>query len=313
MLTLIHRPGHVFEVFDEHTAPCFYEEDLRVKEVLPRLGQVLVEFAFVMPRLPADEPGRYPILCLTGEGSVDRPGESDVFVRVTYEPSTSRFHFGMNAGNKSRQIQWVSLGPAPADRYTQRVLRAFVLIAHSGLYPSIDDPVSEEEELFGELALANVSQDPPWGKPPEGTWRLTSSAESSEDEEERSLPAGFGLSDVRVTVFDLAAHGLQTLPYSGALDHLASVKWDVDPFSQDTWALDFDDDESVSRMLLDLANQLNDLSGGANTWARRAEGLAAETKELALRLPKHSTMSPPLDPPEGTMSPPPRSPRGDDV
>ena len=190
----------------------------------------------------------------------------------------------MNAGSRSRDLQWVSLGPALPEDYTRRVLRVAVLIAPTGLYPSIEDPVSEEEELFGELALASSSRLQPWGASPKGNWWAMSGSVNKHDKEEKSFPTGFGLYDVRITLIDMSDDAFDTMPYSGELDHLATYqREEVDPLSQEAWDLDFDDEEPISQMLLDLADDIHVMSGGASTWAQRAEGLAEETKELATK------------------------------
>ena len=72
------------------------------------------------------------------------------------------------------------------------------------------------------------------------------------------------------------------MAYTGQLDHLVSPRWEEEDLDEE----DFEFEESVSRLLRELAGDLAGLSDGASTWARRAEVLARETRELALRLPE---------------------------
>ena len=275
---LVHRPGKVFETLglDEHWAQGSFEDGFSVDDGSTPLHYMIVDCHFVMPRLPEDEPGKYPILTVSrGQPATD----SGVFVHMCYEPCEDRFLVATNVG-RSGGFQVLRLDGAPASEFTGEVLHACVLIARNGLFPCLTE-VSTGQELFGELALGARGGPKLWGKPPDGTWWITSGAESELDEEERCFPAGFGLSDLRVTVFDDQEDGHESLPYSGALDHLRSAE--NDPFDMDDdW--DFGDEESMSDVLEDLADQLRELSGGVNTWARRAHELAEETRHLGLQL-----------------------------
>ena len=282
---LVHRPGKVFETLgpDEHWAQGDYEDGYSVADASTQLHHMIVDFHFVMPRLPEDEPGRYPILTV----SRGVPAESSgIFLHMTYEPCEQRFR--LSSSVSTSELEVLRLDEAPACEYTGEVLHACVLIARNGLFPSITE-VFTGQELFGELALSVRGIRRIWGKPPNGTWWITSGAEIELDEEERCFPAGFGLSDLRITVFDDQDEGYgargedsgESLPYSGALDHLVGAE--DDPFGpDDDW--DFGDEESMSDLLHDLAGQLQVLSGGVNTWARRAESLAEETRHLSLQL-----------------------------
>ena len=289
ILTVVREPGHVFESDGDGQYWFSETSDDRLRSIAVNLA--LAEFCCVLPRLPASEPGRYPVFTVAASEPFEPDDDPDsrcpsiqsggVVLRVEYEPGKALFHFGTNAATRSPDLQWASLGPARPESYTERVLRVCVLIAPNGLYPSIEDALTDQEELFGELALARSSRLWPWGCH-SGSWSVIGGSENRRDIEEKSFPAGFGLSDVRVVLIDSSDDVFETMPYSGALDHLASQSRE----DRDEANPELGGDESVSRMLLDLAEELSTLSGGASVWAHRAEGLAKETRELALRLPE---------------------------
>ena len=305
-LTLVREPGHVFETDGDGQYWFSETSDDRLRSIAVNLA--LAEFCCVLPRLPAAEPGRYPVFtvaasepqCEPGPLGGDRGGKhSDpgsrcpsiqpggVVLRVEYEPGKALFHFGTNAATRCPGLQWASLGPARPESYTERVLRVCVLIAPNGLYPSIEDAPTDQEELFGELALARPSRLWPWGCH-SGIWSVVVGSENRRDIEQKSFPAGFGLSDVRVVLIDTSDDVFETMPYSGALDHLASQSW----VASDEGDPDFGGEESVSRLLLDLAGDLAALSGGVSAWARRAESLAEEAQDLAPQLPENPSVEP---------------------
>lgn len=302
-LILVDQPGHVFETsdFGQRWVAGNVEQGLSVTRDDFQVQQVLVEFSFILPPLSVDEPGHYPIFTLANGIAGKQAGEPDFwfpgagkgsggfFLSINYEPCKGLLHCGMNAGTPKRQLQWIALGPAPADWYTGRVLRAFILIAPVGLYPSIEDVTGEQPELFGELELPRVAGAcalPPWGVAPAGNWWVASGAEIKPDQGEKSLPPGFGLSDVRIHLLDPSDADFRLLPYSGDLDHLVeSPEYTGDgPDDLADDEMDFEDEESLSDLLEGFASELTGLAGEANDWAGRALGLAEETDELAIRL-----------------------------
>ena len=303
---LVHRPGRVFETLglDEHCPPRGIKggrhwahgdfEDGHTLESHPiPMSYMVVDFYFVLPRLPRDEPGKYPILSVA-RGQPDSFRE--VFLHLVWEPCKDRFVVSANAGSRSSELQELALERSlplvrgvpresgePAADVTGRLLHATVLIARNGLFPGIEDPFTGESGLAGELTLAEPCTESPWGGSPSGTWWITSGTESEHDEEERCFPAGFGLCDLQITVFDEHDADYRGLPYSGALDTLVAERrhGSENPFD---WDADTDSAAKLGPALLKLAEDVRIMAGGFSTWVRRAEELAGESEQLGLRV-----------------------------
>lgn len=241
---------------------------------------------------------------LTAEGepfdflTVGRKGEpsklSGVYLHAVYEPARSRVHVTMNAGGATPELVGATIEGATPELVCGRVLELFVEISQGRIFASLHDRFAGGDLLLGDVALSTGGRKEPWGVSPAGTWRVTFGMGAGQDETTSSPPPGFALADLRITLGSENDETLGSLPYSGALNHLVSDRWEApspppeeeqDPgFDLD---LDFsDDDKPISQILIDFARVLDDMSGGASGWARRAESLAAEARQLAIRLPE---------------------------
>lgn len=281
--TLIDYPGRVFVTsdFGQSWTAGSSEKGFFFEGQSCPINQALVEFSFVLPPLQSHLPGCYPIFGLAcGEDA------GGVFLQVHYEPSKELIHCGMGR-------HWVSLGPVPTEDYSRRVLRAFILIAPGGLFPSIEDAVTGQAELFGELRLPQNTQSrasaayglPPWNVAPNGPWWITSGCAIQSDQGMKTFPSGFGLSDLRIHLADPSEDDVATAAYSGALDHLVVNSEITNRWSDlEDWPELDGHEEPLSDVLQGFADQLTALSGEVTEWAGRALNLAGDTEGWAFRL-----------------------------
>ena len=112
-LVLVHEPGRIFET---HERGRYWEGPMGRLDVAANTIDVnlaLAELCCILPPLSPEEPGRYPIFAVEAVEPCEpgRPsGIGAVLLRVAYEPFEGLFHFGMNAGTRQGELEWLSLG-----------------------------------------------------------------------------------------------------------------------------------------------------------------------------------------------------------
>lgn len=298
-------------VFDtnEYDQPWYYKDPYAgvYVESGRRLDELTVSFCFVIPQVVTeDDP---PLKLLTVARGV--PGNSKswpscrdpvrlrdirggIFAEVTYDPRNHEVRVRMNAGGRNQDLVGVTLTGASPERIRGRILELYAELSLGRIFASVNDLF-----LGGDFALDAVGPSTggplyPWGYSRSGHWFVTSGLGDARHAGSSSLPVGFGLSDLRITLGSELSAPLGPLPYVDALDHLVpGADWedadrdDVHPFDRDGVPFSVGE-KTLPESLFDLADDLDGLYDGARIWAERARGLAEETEQLAMLLPEDS-------------------------
>lgn len=233
---LVRRPDLVLETrrAGESGSLEGFEGGRKVSENRFLLRQIILTAFLILPRLVARS-RRLPLLWL-GRGLVAEPGEPPVFwlpARVAgtcpavffdfqYDPSSSRFLAGTNAGGAGDENVYTVIGDAPPEIYTGRVLRVFAIIDRDGAHVLVEDPFSDEVAIYGEGVKARGGSSKPWDGPPRGDWYVRFGHAGPDSEPVSVLPAGYALSDLQITFLGDSGEDYHLLDYGGALDHLVS-------------------------------------------------------------------------------------------
>ena len=141
---------------------------------------------------------------------------------MTYDAGRREFRVTMNAGGDTPELLGVSLTGARPEQVCGRVLECYVEISNGRIFASVHDAFAGGEVAFDAAADSTGVFGHPWGASASGFWWVTSGIGDSNDRRSASLPPGFGLSDLRVTLGSEVEEATGSLLYQGVLDHLVS-------------------------------------------------------------------------------------------
>lgn len=144
-----------------------------------------------------------------------------VYSHVTYDPSRCLFKVGMNVGGETPELLGVTLEGAPPELVCGRVLALYFEISEERLYVSIHNRFATGDVSLDGTAPSTGGHERPWSKPCSGHWWLMCGMEGA-DERSSTLPPGFGISNLRVTLGADNDEAVGSLGYNGALDHLVA-------------------------------------------------------------------------------------------
>ena len=291
-------------VFDtnEHDQPWYYKDPYAGVPVDTgcRLHELIISFNFVIPYVVTEEDPPMRLLTvakgLPGD-SVHWPSWRDpvrlrevrggIYAEAAYYPREHEIRVRSNAGGPNCNLVGVILEGASPERIRGRILELYVEISLDRSFASVNDRF-----LDGDLAIDAVGEstgepDYPWGHDPSGNWFVASGLRDPRHAGPSSLPVGFGLSDLRITLGSESSAALGSIPYIGALDHLVDPfrEDDENPFDAEGLVLSLSE-KSLPENLFELAHELDWMFDDARRWAERARGLAEETEHLAMQLPE---------------------------
>lgn len=230
-----------------------------------------------------------------------RNSSEEVIADITYKPDSSQLSVLMNAGHRDPELLGVVMKDISPAELAGRVLECYIEINQDRIFASIHNRfVGGSGHLtWSAMAPSTGERDHPWEGSPNGNWKVTIGMGNAMPGS-GALPPGFGLADLRVSLASEHDTFLDSLPYQGALDHLVSGEslesasrgladtglehWDSYPEEQEEDPPG-GEELPLCRILQQLAGQLHDMSGDANSWALKAEALANETENLGLQLP----------------------------
>lgn len=233
-LYLLEKPGRVF-VSTQRDQVWHLGDSHRGTEVgaFPRsLDELTVSFYFVLPRLKA-EPGLYNLFTLArGLPGTSRRGPrfwspvrlrrvlGGVYLYGTYEPAKARFSVRMNAGHHSSELMGVVLKQAPPELVCGRLLSFHAEVNEERIFVSIQEYGEDSDLMFADISPSTGGPRSPWGAPPAGHWFGQSGVGVDKDRKSMGFPAGFGLSDLCVSLGSMVQYPANPMPYSGELDSL---------------------------------------------------------------------------------------------
>lgn len=294
---------------EAHDRPWYHEDPytgVPVADPGRKLHEVTISFYFIIPELTGEEDQPLNLLTLA-KGVPGTPGclpsfwdsilledqRGGIYAKVTYFPKREELHVTMNVGGETRKLVGVVLEGVSPDQIRGRVLELYAEISPGRIFASVHDRFLGGDFAIDATAPSTGGHEHPWEASPSGNWWVMAGLRDALRvyDGPSSLPPGFGLSNLRITLGSAENETLGSLPYKGALDHLVAVGDEEDPFDAgdlfDVGDLEFADSEkSIPQALFDLADQIDGMSDGVYRWAVRARGLAEETEQLAMRLPE---------------------------
>lgn len=263
---------------------------LEVTEKGP-LAELTASFYFVLPEIVSYD-GVLSLLTIARglPGTPSEPPEfvdsaallevqGGVYVQVTYDPLRSCFEIRMNAGSEFSELVGVTLGGAPPETVCGRLLELYVEVNAERIFASVHDHFLDDGDVAFDGQAPSTGEDGrPWGAELSGCWWVFVGMPDVEDERSSLLPAGFGLSDLRIALGSEVSGTVGSLAYQGALDHLAAARpvppqglfpaWEVRALLRHARSLraiaDDLDRIRLMRPLTDSMNRTDIRSAGAN-------------------------------------------------
>ena len=206
----------------------------RVREQ-SRLDEVTGSCYVVFPEMAA---GDGPVSMLTiargrpGDGASRMPsfwnpvelGDvlGGVYAHVTYDPSRSTIELGMNVGAETPDLLGVTLEGAAPELVCGRVLELYFEVSEERIFLSVHDRFAGGDLALAATAPSTGRPKHPWRVLASGHWWVTSGVDGRADRS-ASLPPGFGLSNLRITLGADNEEAMGSLLYRGELDHLAAA------------------------------------------------------------------------------------------
>jgi len=290
---------------DGHEPPWYYNDPytgVLVDAPHRRLQEIVISFYFVIPKITdEDQPVNLLTLAKGLPGTrACKPSFWDsillhdqlggIYAKVTYFPKRPELRVTMNVGGETRKLVGAVIEGAYPEAICGRVLELYAEISPGRIFASVHDRFLDGDFALDAVAQATGSDQHPWGASPSGNWWVMSGLRDALTvyDKPSSLPPGFGLSNLRVTLGSETSTVLDSLPYTGALDHLIVAGEEGDD-EEDTFDIeDLDDSaegKTLPETLFGFAHELDWLSADAHRWALRARVLAQETEHLAMQFP----------------------------